>query len=137
MQAFPHRDIEERGSRRLYLRRYYLWPSRWFRLGLKLHRIERPDRERDLHDHPWAFLSIVLRGGYIEELPGRRYRWVRLVNLKRARDAHRIVHLMRVPTWTLVITFGRCREWGFHTAAGWVAWRDYEALADASPGQRR
>ena len=137
MQIFPHRDIEELGgSGRLYLRRFYLWPSRWFRLGLKLHCIALPDQERALHDHPWAFLSIVLRGGYIEELPGRRFRLVRWFNFKRARDIHRIAYLSRVPTWTLVFTFGRVREWGFHTADGWVPWREYERRALETNGAR-
>lgn len=34
--------------------------------GVKLHHILRSDDDRDLHDHPWSFLSIILWGGYWE-----------------------------------------------------------------------
>jgi hypothetical protein len=37
--------------------------------GVKLHHILRSDDDRDLHDHPWSFLSIVLKGGYWEHTP--------------------------------------------------------------------
>jgi hypothetical protein len=35
-------------------------------LGIKLHHILRSDEDRDLHDHPWSFLSVILWGGYWE-----------------------------------------------------------------------
>lgn len=35
--------------------------------GVLVHRIDGPDPGLDLHDHPWEFVSIVLRGGYTEE----------------------------------------------------------------------
>ena len=48
----------------------FLW--RWnlmYRKGftVKLHRFLRSDPARDLHDHPWDFVSIILWGGYYEE----------------------------------------------------------------------
>src|SRR4051812_9607864 len=36
----------------------------WF--GVYVHEIHRPDVDRDLHDHPWAFASFILSGGYTE-----------------------------------------------------------------------
>ena len=36
--------------------------------GALLHRLDGPDPGLDLHDHPWTFVSIVLRGGYTEEV---------------------------------------------------------------------
>lgn len=36
------------------------------RFGIFLHKMLRSDHERALHDHPWAFTSIVLRTGYWE-----------------------------------------------------------------------
>lgn len=35
------------------------------------------------------------------------------VNRKRATDTHTIVHLLRVPTWTLMLVGRRRREWGY------------------------
>jgi hypothetical protein len=51
-----------------YLRRWWLIPrNRWF--NLYLHNILRDDDDRALHDHPWANLSILLRGAYREVTP--------------------------------------------------------------------
>lgn len=99
-----------------------------------LHRFAESDRDRDLHDHPYDFVSLVLRGGYVEKhrtwVKGRRYRdeerrvivrW----NRRRAEDLHRVL-LLRWPTWTLVLTGRRRRQWGFLTRRGWVAEYDYE-----------
>lgn len=36
--------------------------------GLYLHWINEPDTDRDLHDHPWVFWSLILRGGYSEDI---------------------------------------------------------------------
>jgi hypothetical protein len=38
--------------------------------GVKLHHFLRSDEDRDLHDHPWSFLSIILWGGYWEHVAG-------------------------------------------------------------------
>lgn len=34
--------------------------------GVYLHNMRRSDYDRALHDHPWPFVSLVLRGGYWE-----------------------------------------------------------------------
>ena len=47
-----------------YLTRLNLIKTPWF--SVKLHWILRPDPDRDLHCHPWRFVSFVLRGGYEE-----------------------------------------------------------------------
>lgn len=58
------------------LRVYYHLPgymNRWWVLGgpgsalrIRLHEILRSDRDRALHDHPAASVSLILRGGYWE-----------------------------------------------------------------------
>lgn len=35
----------------------------------KLHTFFRGDEDRELHDHPWPFWSLVIMGGYHEEIP--------------------------------------------------------------------
>lgn len=47
--------------------RYKLLHTPWF--GLYFHRIMRSDMGRHFHDHPWSFLSLILRGGYTEHTP--------------------------------------------------------------------
>lgn len=111
-----------------YLNRLAVLTTPWF--SIKLHRIYRPDQQRDLHDHPWNFLSIILRGSYKENTPqGIKHR--KWFNWKRAEDSHTIRWVSRVPVWTLVFTGAARRVWGFHTVHGWVAWDQYEKLNDA------
>lgn len=99
----------------------YLWRLRiiqtpWF--GVYLHRMDGPDSRWTLHDHPWSFVSFVLRGGYIERRldPHDRSfhrRLVQRVNVMRTHDAHAITRLLRIPTWTLVFVGARRRTWGY------------------------
>ena len=100
-----------------YLSRLRIIQTPWF--ALYLHRMDGPDSRPTLHDHPWNFLSVVLRGGYIERRldpttmevdEAHRVRWV---NRMRTHDAHAIVRLLRVPTWTLLFVGARRRTWGY------------------------
>lgn len=109
-----------------YLDRLGLIRTPWF--SIKLHRIYRPDNTRALHDHPWTFVSVPLRGSYVELVPmpnGSARRRVRWFNYKHAEDAHAIVEISRRPVWTLVFCGRRVRPWGFYTDAGWVPWAEY------------
>ncbi len=129
----------------LYLRRFGLLRTRWFRLYL--HKVLRSDDDADPHDHPWPWATLVLRGGYIDEqwtggldqvelavtgprgvvarepmLPGTFRR-------RRAEHLHRLQLLDETrPTWTLVLVGRTARSWGFVTPdRGWIPWRTYLA----------
>jgi hypothetical protein len=108
----------------VYLWRLYILSTPWF--GLMLHRIFRPDRQRDLHDHPWNFLSVIVLGWYGENIQrpggGQQYVKRRRFNFKFAEDRHSIRTVSRVPVWTLVFTGRRRRDWGFWTPVKW-SWR--------------
>lgn len=47
----------------VYLIRYYVLKSRW--ANIFIHQFLRSDRD-DLHDHPWNFLTYLVRGAYTE-----------------------------------------------------------------------
>lgn len=139
---FSRFDIRDEATGELYLRRWRIVQTPWF--AVYLHKIATPDKDRDLHDHPWPFVSLVLRGGYDELLwTGRedahehrgphmeRRGWLS-IGFRRATDAHRIVRLHHAPTWTLVFTGRRRRSWGFYTERGFVDWREYLGLEDGA-----
>lgn len=119
-------DITDISQKNVYLRRWSLaLPWGW---SVKLHHILRTDADRCQHDHPWAFWTIVLWGGY-EETVGENQR---LNRMRPGRSAyrpvgfrHRIVSLPRGHAWTLVITKRRECEWGFFTRGGWMHWRKF------------
>lgn len=119
MQKFEVPDYDE--PERNYLTRWRLIQTPWF--GIYLHKLDGPDPRPTLHDHPWGFLSLILRGGYAEwrldpntgDEVRREHRWL---NRLRAFDAHSIVHLFRVPTWTLMFVGARRRRWGYVEPVG-------------------
>lgn len=122
----------------VYLTRVHLTPFSWWKLPrIYIHIFSRPDEDRELHDHPWGFLTVVLFGGYDEIshklndggepmvqpglFPGDdkpilipdRLRWLSL-RKRPATHAHKITRLHTKKVVTLVIRDnGRSREWGF------------------------
>jgi hypothetical protein len=106
-----------------YLLRWFLIPRNpWF--NLYLHKFCRDDIDRALHDHPWASLSIVLRGGYYEHTDESR-RWFGPGSFifRGATYRHRVELRVpvrplssleeREPAWTLFLTGPKVRVWGF------------------------
>lgn len=94
--------------------RYYLIKSRYFEVYF--HQFI-DDDESVLHDHPWSFLTIILSGGYDEELsdgtmrhlgPGR-------VVFRDAAHRHRVLIADRLTgrVWTVVATGRRKATWSF------------------------
>lgn len=128
----PDFEIGPEGDR--YLLRWWLIPrNRVF--NLYLHRFQRSDDDRALHDHPWVNASLLLRGRYVEHTISaggvhRRLEY-RAGNLKlrHAGYAHR-VELVDGPCWSLFMTGPVMRAWGFHCPRGWVHWRDFTNAAD-------
>lgn len=117
----------------LYLQRLRLLRTPWF--GVYFHRLHSIDSDRALHDHPWSFISFVLRGFYNEEVPGdlhvegtrfRKTRVIRWFNRHRAEDLHRISYISRSPVWTLVLVGPRRREWGFQVGDAWIPFDSYQ-----------
>lgn len=140
------------GKENPYLLRWWVIPRNRF-FNIYLHKFLRDDDDRALHDHPWWSLSIILRGGYLEHLPGGRVKHRRPGRfvLRNATAAHR-VELLRQhqgavcwrgrlippysltrPAWTIFITGPRIREWGFHCPQGWRHWKDFTKAG--SPGE--
>lgn len=129
--VFPNQDITHAGS--VYLRRWLLTPSvRGWRL--MLHKICRPDLDRVLHDHPWDFATLCLRGGYIEVVhgPGGVAAEILIAGRARLRAAehtHRIDRVLGGAAWTLVLHGPRRRRWGFWDLSAkpplWTVAADY------------
>jgi hypothetical protein len=115
-------------DRSLYLRRWILWLPFGFRLYL--HKMVAPDYAIELHDHPWPFLTLVLRGGYEERYQstdGVASRWnpPGMVRINRARHTHAVSGLPNGTCWTLVLRGRRWRRWGFWTDCGWQDFEQY------------
>ena len=110
--------------------------------GIYIHNMRRSDYDRALHDHPWSFVSLVLKGGYFEHHDqtidrSETSEWRRpgSVLVRPAEWRHRF-ELNRewwtpeskgpeIPSWTLVIVGRRSKPWGFFLENGWCWWRKH------------
>lgn len=115
---------------RVYLRRWRIVQTPLF--ALYLHQIFVADGDREPHNHPFNFTSLVLKGGYsewVQDLHGdvgatlfhKQWSFHRMT----MEAYHRIIKLVDVPTWTLVFIGKRHPEWGFATDQGYIPSRDY------------
>lgn len=111
-----------------------------------LHTFHRSDANV-FHDHPFPFVTVVLKGGYFDMTPAERRpgstfipskaEWLGpgSVRYRPAHHTHRVSLVSRFtyagrgiafqPATTLVWLGPRVREWGFHLPEGWTPWRDY------------
>jgi hypothetical protein len=135
----------------IYLVRLRIVETPW--LACYLHSIRRPDSTRALHNHPWGFVSLLLRGGYTEVfapdldaavdyakhplLTPRKYgsppprSWFRhfgpgSVHRIRHGEFHVIADLDRRPIWTLLLVGPRRTGWGFATERGFLDEETYQ-----------
>lgn len=112
-----------------YLTRWALISTRL--LTIYVHRIDGPDPDPDMHNHPWEAIVLVLRkpGEYVQEVlrPNAGHvdrKRVGRVNTLGA-SFHRIV-TVAPGTWTLCVCGPRrARDWGFATPAGYIDWQTY------------
>lgn len=122
------RVIHDPVTRVPYLVRYYLFlkERKRFPINIFLHNILVSDDDRALHDHPWGFCSIILRGGYWEHTPkGRFWRKPGSIRFAGAKSLHRIELEPNTDVWTIFITSKRVRDWGFIDNGEWVDHQTY------------
>lgn len=135
-----------------YMERYWVVkPSKYIPFASRIHHILRSDTDRHLHDHPWYYMTIILRGGYYEVTyatyedtlkyfydrrykifygdDGIRYkqRWYGAgsVIMRKPGSWHRLVVPEGQTAWTWFFTSRKKQDWGFMTDSGKVLWRNY------------
>lgn len=136
------RIIMDRDSAEPYLERYYLFlkDRKKFPFNAFLHKFLRSDPD-DLHDHPWPYFTLILKGGYWEWIPiykqftdlpefyhpttkdivGEKKVWRGPGHFRicSANSYHRIEVEPGVDCWTLFMPGPQKREWGFLTHKNW------------------
>lgn len=141
--VFFKKKVIKREDEKDYLIRYTICNNNWF--SIKIHHLLISD-DYCLHDHPWHFYSLILKGGYYEHTPVKdqhkniltktfdsRFdsimrKWYKPFSFL-SRPAHWI-HRLELPEgkdcWTFVITFKKTKEWGFFTENfGFINWKKY------------
>jgi hypothetical protein len=138
------RLVYDRLDGELYLTRYYLFLKERtkFPFNVFLHKFHKSD-EPVLHDHPWPYATVILKGGYWEWTPvfddqGRKltevakWRAPGHVRFNSADSLHRIELDPGVECWTLFMPGAKTREWGFVRSGVWQQWEQY--LANRAQG---
>jgi hypothetical protein len=132
-----YRVIMDRVENQPYLERYYLFlkERKRFPFNIFLHKFLKSDPD-DVHDHPWPFLTVILRGGYWEWTPqfnsqgqkiGEIAQWCNpgSVRWASAGQYHRIEIDPEVTCWTLFMPGIKQRDWGFLVRNQWIQWEEY------------
>jgi len=91
----------------------YRWVLILFGYSIRVHRWIRSDDKRYMHNHPWWFITFVLRGSYKDvSLNGVEY--LKRCSLKYRNSMH--THYVEIPkggALTLLITGKPMNKWGF------------------------
>jgi hypothetical protein len=133
------RVVYDRVDNEPYLERYYVFlkDRKRFPFNVFLHKFLKSDSD-DLHDHPWSYATLILKGGYWEWIPqfnsrgekmGEIAKWRAPGHFRicRANSYHRIELDPGVETWTLFMPGPQQKDWGFLVKNRWVQWEQYLA----------
>lgn len=126
------RIVMDRINNEPYLERYYLFlkDRHRFPFNIFLHRFLKSDPD-DVHDHPWGYATLILKGGYYEwvgkfnslgEKIGEERVWRGPGHFRvcRSTSYHRIELCPDVDCWTLFMPGPQRREWGFWYKGAWI-----------------
>ena len=119
------RIIMDREYSEPYLERYYIFlkDRKKFPFNIFIHKFLKSDPD-DVHDHPWPYATLILKGGYYEWIPGfnkegiktcevRKWRGPGHFRICRPSSYHRIELHPEVTAWTLFMPGPQVHEWGF------------------------
>lgn len=93
--------------------------------SVRLHHWLAPDDDRAPHDHPWAFTTFVLKGGYTDHSPaGDEHLRAPAVRHRAATHQH-TVFPDEGGCWTVIVTGPKIRKWGFWVKGKFVKMNKY------------
>lgn len=120
-----YRIIPDRHTGADYMHRYYLFlrDRHWFPFNVTLHKIVRSD-DPVFHDHPWPYLTVIIKGGYYEHTPvynnskltGEKVKWCGpgTIIMRSSKELHWLEMDPKVGSATTLFFMGpQVREWGF------------------------
>ena len=130
------RIVMDRVNNQPYLERYYLFlkDRERFPFNVFLHKFIKGDPD-DVHDHPWPYATLILKGGYYEWTPmfdgdkkiGEIITWRGPGHFRicKANSYHRIELDPSITAWTLFMPGPKKRDWGFLVNNKWVQHEQY------------
>lgn len=136
-----YRLIPDRLTGEDYMHRYYLFLKnrKTFPFNVTLHKIIKSD-DPIYHDHPWPYITIILKGGYWEHTPvfdrdGKIFAEITIwrgpgsIVMRKASDYHWLEMDPDVgPATSLFFMGPQQRDWGFlinKSKQQWIQWENY------------
>lgn len=120
-----------------YLERYYLFlkDRKKFPFNIFLHKFLKGDPD-DVHDHPWPYATLILKGGYYEWVAKfnnqgqkigeiRHWRGPGHFRICSSNNFHRIELHPGITAWTLFMPGPQKRDWGFWVKNKWIPHEKY------------
>lgn len=109
-----------------FFKRPIAWTLQRFGIAIRVHEILRSDTADIFHDHPWPYITVLLRGRYVEETPiydKSDLYWgsnkcdyhAGHILFRKAQSWHRLEILPEETCFTLFITGKKKQGWGFLT----------------------
>jgi hypothetical protein len=132
-----YRLIPDRRTGQDYMHRYYIFlkDRKWFPFNVTLHKIVRSD-DPIMHDHPWGYMTIILRGGYWEHTPVfnndgkmiaefQKWRGPGSIIRRKANEYHWLELAENGTATTLFFMGAQQRDWGFLKNNKWIQHENY------------
>lgn len=118
-------------SGEVHFRRWEILKTRWG--SIWLHAIYKADQDKHLHNHPWDFKSLVLKGSYLEQTekgiikqhPGK-------FNSRNGESYHKILELLSPVVYTLFFVSPTKREWGYKVDGKFIDHITYRELKNTN-----
>lgn len=117
-RTFPHKEIGWTHIGETFTR-FAILKNRWF--SLYLHKLDAPNWHPECHDHPWGFVALLLKSGYLEQThKGTFKRRPGSILYRPATFAHNVITPYGV-SWSMILAGPKSRDWGFKPCERQVA----------------
>ena len=136
------RVITDRSGKIPYLIRWYIFlkDRKNFPFNITLHKVLVSD-EPQLHDHPWNWGAMILKGGYWEHTPeGKFWRGPGHIRFRNADDLHWLELAKdkdgnNIPCWSIFYMGKKQKDWGFMVDGKWIQHELYLQQTDPNHNQ--
>lgn len=98
----------------------YRWTLNLWLFAVRVHQWITTEDSRNLHDHPWNFITLVVKGGYTDvshradTIPHTHYDKLEFLSLRYRKADHRhYVMVNEGGCWTVLLTGPVIRNWGY------------------------
>lgn len=106
----------------LHFTRWAIFSCKW--VSLYIHRFNQSDKDIYLHNHPWNFISVILKGSYFEESlnwswwplypkPKSEFKVKKFLTVSHMNRKvfHKVNEILKGPVYSLFLAYGEYQAW--------------------------